>query len=316
MTTPHVKMRARVLLAIGMFLVFNKAAPAQVKQDDYNKLKQELESVTADRNNILAQTKNLIEIKTKYQQSEAVMNQLKADKDNLLKEHEALQAQNLQLLEKIGTLERNNAQLSSDMETNKKNLAKMEADYKIVTETRKEIGRLQNENNALEKEVKQWQGKIKRIEEEQLNAQAQMDIYRLQIKEWKKRYGQAMIKNKTLEKKAEQMPRRFTELARENRMLLKETAMMHYNLGVFYTKEKEFSRAIAEYEKAIELNPEEPSAYYNLGYIYAEYLVNRPKAIEKFRKFLSLIKSDDKDVDWVKKYILTWETWEGKKPIK
>jgi tetratricopeptide (TPR) repeat protein len=309
-------MRARVLLAIGMFLVFNKAAPAQVKQDDYNKLKQELESVTADRNNILAQTKNLIEIKTKYQQSEAVMNQLKADKDNLLKEHEALQAQNLQLLEKIGTLERNNAQLSSDMETNKKNLAKMEADYKIVTETRKEIGRLQNENNALEKEVKQWQGKIKRIEEEQLNAQAQMDIYRLQIKEWKKRYGQAMIKNKTLEKKAEQMPRRFTELARENRMLLKETAMMHYNLGVFYTKEKEFSRAIAEYEKAIELNPEEPSAYYNLGYIYAEYLVNRPKAIEKFRKFLSLIKSDDKDVDWVKKYILTWETWEGKKPIK
>jgi len=309
-------MRARVLLAIGMFLVFNKAAPAQVKQDDYNKLKQELESVTADRNNILAQTKNLIEIKTKYQQSEAVMNQLKADKDNLLKEHEALQAQNLQLLERIGTLERNNAQLSGDMETNKKNLAKMEADYKIVTETRKEIGRLQNENNALEKEVKQWQGKIKRIEEEQLNAQAQMDIYRLQIKEWKKRYGQAMIKNKTLEKKAEQIPRRFTELARENKMLLKETAMMHYNLGVFYTKEKEFSRAIAEYEKAIELNPEEPAAYYNLGYIYAEYLVNRPKAIEKFRKFLSLIKSDDKDVDWVKKYILTWETWEGKKPIK
>jgi len=44
--------------------------------------------------------------------------------------------------------------------------------------------------------------------------------------------------------------------------------------------------------------------------------VDRPKAIENFRKFLGLVKTDDKDVDWVKKYILTWQTWEGKKPLK
>jgi tetratricopeptide (TPR) repeat protein len=91
---------------------------------------------------------------------------------------------------------------------------------------------------------------------------------------------------------------------------------MHYNLGVFYTKNKEYPRAIAEFEKSIELNPEDPYAHFNLGYIYAEYLVDRPKAIVNFRKYLSLLKTDDKDADWVKKYILTWQTWEGKKPIE
>ncbi|MBU1871731.1 MAG: tetratricopeptide repeat protein, partial [Candidatus Omnitrophica bacterium] len=75
-------------------------------------------------------------------------------------------------------------------------------------------------------------------------------------------------------------------------------------------------RAIAEFEKAIELNPEDPYFHYNLGYIYAEYMVDRPKAIEHFRHFLRLTKNEDKDVDWVKKYILTWQTWEGKRPIK
>ncbi|MBU2221078.1 MAG: tetratricopeptide repeat protein, partial [Candidatus Omnitrophica bacterium] len=112
-----------------------------------------------------------------------------------------------------------------------------------------------------------------------------------------------------------QIPAKFAELARENKVLIKETALMHYNLGVFYTQSKEFSRATAEFEKAIELNPDDPYSHYNLGYIYAEYLGNRPKAIENFRKFLKLAKAEDKDVDWVKKYILTWQTWEGKKPV-
>jgi tetratricopeptide (TPR) repeat protein len=124
-----------------------------------------------------------------------------------------------------------------------------------------------------------------------------------------------MAKNRSLEKKLEQIPSRFAEIARENKVLVKETALMHYNLGVFYTKNKEYSRAIAEFEKDVELNPDDAAAHYNIGFIYAEYLTNRPLAITHFRKFLSLVKSEDKDVDWVKKYILTWQTWEGKKPI-
>ena len=91
---------------------------------------------------------------------------------------------------------------------------------------------------------------------------------------------------------------------------------MHYNLGVFYTQHKEYKRAIAEFEKAIELNPDDPYAHFNLGYIYAEYLVDRSKAVEHFRHYLRLADKSDKDIDWVKKYILTWQAWEGKTPLK
>jgi len=91
---------------------------------------------------------------------------------------------------------------------------------------------------------------------------------------------------------------------------------MHYNLGVFYSKQKEYSRAVSEFEEAVKLRPDDAYSHFNLGYIYAEYLVNRPKAIEHFRHYLRLAKKDDKDLDWVKKYILTWQAWAGKEPME
>jgi len=151
---------------------------------------------------------------------------------------------------------------------------------------------------------------------EQLNKSSQ------EIKEWSEKtnklngaYAEAVKKNNAFEQKVMETPKRFAEIARQNKTLIKETANMHYNLGVFYTKNKEYSRALAEFEKAVELTPDDAYAHFNLGYIYAEYVVNRYKAIDHFRRFLSLSKSDDKDIDWVRKYILTWEAYEGKKPL-
>ena len=91
---------------------------------------------------------------------------------------------------------------------------------------------------------------------------------------------------------------------------------MHYNLVVFYTKNNEYDRAVAEFEQCIKINPNDAAAHFNIGYIYSEYLVNRKRAMEYFRHYLRLAKSDDPDVDWVKKYMLTWETYEGKMPMQ
>jgi tetratricopeptide (TPR) repeat protein len=41
-------------------------------------------------------------------------------------------------------------------------------------------------------------------------------------------------------------------------------------LGLYYTKEKNFSKAIEFYEKAVSLDPNAPKAYFNLGYVFAE----------------------------------------------
>ena len=218
--------------------------------------------------------------------------------------------------EKTKELETKADQLVQENGNLKNSLEKAEIEYKIVPETKREIARLQSEKKDLSRKNSQLESRVKVLESERLDKEAQVAVYRKQIIDFKKRYEQAMAKNRVFEKKAEQLPVKFAEMARENKILIKETALMHYNLGVFYTKNKEYSRAIAEFEKSIELNPDDPYAHFNLGYIYAEYLVDRPKAILNFRKFLSLLKTDDKDADWVKKYILTWQTWEGKKPME
>lgn len=293
-----------------------RATPQGATQEEYDKLKKQYNAVLADRDNILAQSKSLLEYKNKREEIQTQLKKLTDEHARLQKDLQARLEQNLLLQQKIEELQSTQGQSVQENEALKNSLEKIKIEYRIVPETRQEIIRLQKENTETLKNFKQLQAKVKDLEEKKLDAYAQAESYRRQLNDFKKRYEQALAKNRTLEKKIAQIPSRFAELARENKILVKETALMHYNLGVFYTQGKEYSRAIAEFEKAIELNPDDPYAFYNLGYIYAEYVVDRPRAIDNFRQFMRRAKSEDKDVDWVKKYILTWQTWESKKPVE
>jgi len=95
-----------------------------------------------------------------------------------------------------------------------------------------------------------------------------------------------MAKNRQLEKTAQELPVKFAELARENKVLIKETALMHYNLGSFTPRTKSMPRHRG-IRKGDRVEPDDPYAHYNLGYIYAEYVVDRSRAVENFRKFLA-----------------------------
>jgi chromosome segregation ATPase len=316
-------MKNNFLSGTVLFLCFisisgfpQRAYPQGAAKDGCEQLKKEYDTLLADRDNILAQTKSLLESKNKYDELEAKLQKVSADLAAAQKDLQARIEQNSLLKQQVDDLESAQAQLTQENGSLKNSLEKIKIEYKIIPETRQEITRLQKENTDTLKSFKQLQEKIKGLEDAKIDAYAQAETYRRQLNDFKKRYEQALAKNRSLEKKIAQLPSRFAELARENKVLVKETALMHYNLGVFYTQGKEYSRGIAEFEKAVELNPDDPYAYYNLGYIYAEYVVDRPKAIDNFRQFLRRAKSEDKDVDWVKKYILTWQTWESKKPVE
>lgn len=316
-------MRKTIIFPLAVILLgFPLLACAQEQAAD----KAEYNKILAERDNLLIQLKNTRAYKDKVLEAEAAYKKALQDNDALMQSLEASKNKNMSidqkyqqqiasLEEKIADLEAKNAAAEKEKETLKNSLERWEIEYKILPETRKVINTQDREKKNLQKNIALMELKLKRMEEERLNQYAQSEIYRRQIVDYKKRYEEALAKNRTFEKKLEQLPARFAEISRQNKVLVKETALMHYNLGVFYTKNKEYQRAIAEFEKTIELNPEDPYAHYNLGYIYAEYMVNRPKAIEQFRKFLQLCKTEDNDVDWVKKYILTWETWAGKKPM-
>ncbi len=59
------------------------------------------------------------------------------------------------------------------------------------------------------------------------------------------------------------------------------------------------------YEKALEIEPDDPVAHKNLGTIYAKYLNNPQKAIEHYRKYLEI--APDSDAEIIRNYILNAE---------
>lgn len=277
-------------------------------------ISKENEAMKKDRENLLTQVKVLLVERTRA--NELAVSLEKANKDSAALENEKKEMQDraLGLKDEIKKQQEVQENLNSELD-------KLKIEYEKArknTEIKKlnaTIQNLEKERNSFESNLNRKEGEFKKISEQKNKLDSENAQLNEQLKSYKKNYAQALAKNKGMEQEMKNIPGKFTEIARQNKKLIKETAQMHYNLGVFYTKNKQYERALVEFEKVVEIDPNDPYAYFNLGYIYAEYLVNRPKAIVSFRHFLRLAKSDDKDIDWVKKYLLTWEAYEGKKPM-
>jgi len=314
--------KSKTVKTIALLLIFLISIPIVALSqtaEDYDKLKQDYEHILHDRDNLRAQTQFLLKYKNEILKAQDEVAKVEQERSRWEMERQTLKNINKKLDAEIKLLQAQirdldvvQFRMEEEKEEVKKSLVKSEAGYIIVDDLKRKIKDQKAENRRLEKTIKRMETKVTKAENAQMKTEVRADILRGQIKELKDKYAKAVQNNKILVKKIERQPKEYAEIARENIVLLKRTALMHYNLGVFYTKSQQYEQAASEFEKAVELNPEDTHAYFNLGYIYAEHYANRPKAIEYFKKYLQLAKKDDKDVDWVKKYILTWQTWEGK----
>lgn len=223
----------------------------------------------------------------------------------------------------------------------KKMLVKQEEYVSKLEEYKIKLGEIENENTNFKNQIKELQSKVdaasgegenldialkdkmdsskdvesleKRLFYQSKNYQEQLrsaQEAKNNLQEKNKRLAQG---NKILKQKLDIYPRKLSQIALLKERLLKENAVLHYNLGVFHVQKQEYSDAIYEFEKVLELNPDDSATHYNLGVIYAEYLDNRPKAISHFNHYLMQADKDDKDVEFAKKYLLTWEQWEEAK---
>lgn len=131
------------------------------------------------------------------------------------------------------------------------------------------------------------------------------------VERTKEDYARVRRKNKVFEAKLVNAPVRLSEITRKNKVLIQQSANMHHNMGMFYLKNKEYERAIAEFERAVELRPEDASSHFNIGYIYAEHLLDSKKAVKHFERYLKCVNRQGPDIDWVREYILTWQPAAG-----
>lgn len=306
-----------------------QAQEYQELKDKYAKLERDYNNLLMDRDNLIGQAQSLIGSKSRAQEMEGMLAEIKKEKEILEKDAGELVSKGLSWEEKCKKLEADLGRLQNEKKRAEDLLAK-ERDRSQLKKIEQEKVQLLKELNAVKLSLSQAKSEASRYRD--LNSRSQsgldsgnkslaakteeLDKLRLKVETLNKSYSEAIKKNRELEQRVLTTPGKFAELARQNKTLIRQTANMHYNLGVFYTKNKEYTRAVAEFEKALELRPDDDYSHFNVGYIYAEYLVNRPKAVEHFRHFLRLTKSSDKDVDWVKKYILTWQSWAGKEPME
>jgi len=71
-----------------------------------------------------------------------------------------------------------------------------------------------------------------------------------------------------------------------------DSAMAYFNRGLVYANKEDMDRAISDWDKAIELDPDFSAVYYNRGIAYA----NRGEtqnAIADFKKVLELCSADE-----------------------
>lgn len=293
----------------------------KLSQDDLalkNKLAdllKENQVMKVDRDNVLAQTKSLMGERTRANELAASLEKANAGVAKLEKEKGDIQNYVASLKDEIRKLQEGQSQLAREK-------SDIQAAYDSINNEsvkkglEKQVATLTKVKNSSEGVLMNKNKEIEQLKSQRAKLEGTRDQLIAQNKEQRKTIEEAIKKNRKLETELKNLPGKFSELARQNTKLLKDTSEMHYNLGVFYTKNKEYARAVAEFEKVVEIAPDDSYAHFNLGYIYAEYLVDRPKAIEHFRKFLILAKNNDKDTEWVKKYLLTWEAYEGKRPVE
>jgi len=242
-------------------------------QKFYETLKEKFQTLEADRDNVRAQAKQLLAEKAIFVDTEAQLKTLTIENQKIREKHKVLE----------DSFEATQAQDKDLKGSLKTALAEMEAQ-------KSEMTKISQEKSDMALEYKDSAGRIKKLEDE-VNYDKGLQESFLSLGQ---SYEVLKKERKFFEKQLDNLPKRFTGMAKENEILKKETGDMHYNLGVFYAGEMNYDRALEEFKKAVDINPNDAKAQYNLGYIYAEHRQDWKKAEYYFRNFLGLAPDDPK----------------------
>lgn len=304
----------------------------QQARDAYKELEKKYKDLEIDRNNVLSQTKQLLAdrsklgaVEEKSTELESAVRTLMAQKDKLLTENQKLKKELASIVQNHDRIRdnfqelqiRENSQNTEIRTLREQLIRRVEASpqYLLVQNEAKAV---KQENDMLKKTVAVLDGKLKKaleyarkIQDRDFKYVQQLEIQRASIEELKKQNESLTAANRQLNQAIERTPAKVTELARRNEELVRETSAMHYNLGVLFTEEQKFDRAVREFERALELDPNDQKSHYNLGYLYAEQLSRPGDAMKHFKRFLEL-DPNSQQAESVKSYLVMHHTFQGK----
>lgn len=269
-------------------------------------LTQSTQTLTIDRDNLLAQAKKLMETAS--------------ERDAAVQLHEKVlkrtAEENMALKQELIPLQQEHTELTDRYETVRKEYETLERELYQAQQQGQEQqlkGQVAEEKKKREQDLaalRQTRNRMKELEINQAKSQAHLSKLQGRYDGLQDKYTGILSENKSLAVRAKKVPKEVTTLAREHERLVKDLADTHYNMGVIFAKDQDYARAVKEFEMVVQIKPEDADAHYNLGLIYAEHLPDRAKAMEAFRRYLE-IEPGAKDASWVRQYIASWRAAEA-----
>lgn len=324
--------------AAGYVFSADEAAPVAAGTD-IQKLQAQIKDIDLDRNNLLKQTqaiqkekeallKQIADMKKSSSGAVTEMESLKKEQEILKTEMAKLQAEREKEKQEVFAEKQAFERKIADEQERANSLIRTMEEY-----TPEKIQGLIEDRNRLEEENKRMAQQVFEAEKRMEEARKQMTPLELdreqlhKVQEENKELRKRIEYVQKLEKKQEELLKENAEyrervevlkakfkdaapgLAKASRIsqkMMRENADMHYNLGTVFLQNKKHKEAIKEYERVLELRPNDPETHYNLGILYDDYLKDREKALYHYQKYLS-VNPKAPDAKKVESYILSLE---------
>ena len=182
----------------------------------------------------------------------------------------------------LGQVESSVKQLQKDREQALRDNEKLQADALAYIALNNE---LRQDRETLQAKVNSSQQAIDIQKKELEKIQSELDVLR------KRSAAKGSAEQALLKEKA----RMRDSIRKLEASISRERAIYHYNLAVAYTKAVLIAKAVSEYHKSLEYDPDNAEAHFNLGMLYKGQAHDPVKALEHFRRYLEL-KPDADDV--------------------
>ena len=269
------------------------------------------QQLAMDRDNVSSQAQRTFQAYEKTQaERDLFEDALKATASDRL----ALLDRQAPLEEQLAELQRTEEQLIAERETLESQLRKAvsHSQEKTLRARLAEMARKESEHGRSLQDARR---QLDTMSQQKAATAAELADRTAQLIRFRTKYTEQVTENIKLRHKSDQLPKDVTALAREHERLVKDVADTHYNLGVLFASKRDYVRAEKEFQKVIELRPDDTEAQYNLGVIYSDHLPNREKAMKFFRQYLAL-NPEGQDASWAKQYIATWQAWAAKERLE
>lgn len=315
-----------------------KKTPQDLEQENA-RLRTEMENLKLDRNNVLKQAqvlqKEKADLVAKLEAASSTTNGAAVEIESLKKENTVLKTE----AEKLKAARAKDRELHTEEKTAMEQKLKEEEDRSaslaksLEAYTPEKVSTLVEDRNRLEAENKRLAERLLEVEKKMAEIQKNLTPLELDRQELHKiqaenkelrnrtkyqqkmeaRLAQLIKENKEYREQLEILKGKFKDavpgLAKSGRIaqkMMRENAQMHYNLGTIFLQNKRYKEAIGEYEKVLELMPNDPDTHYNLGVLYDDFLKDREKALYHYQKYIA-VNPKAPDAKRVETYILNLE---------